>query len=381
MDCRKAEHYITKRLDQLLSEEDNAALEQHLARCEACACELALQERLSMTLRELGREEIQAPAALSSLIMNNLGPQQRSALAWLPATWRKAVAAAATLLLLAGGSAGVMNGLNLAGNGKNIVMESPLPNVAAVPEPGGTPVPVNTNNNDNSANPDGNAPDATPSTVPPESGAVEKPGGNQDGSSPAVAREHQQTGNSNSAEGDITATKPAGSKTGFSALEAGGERVLLSDDMKVTSTVLKISVDDLATARTRAASLAAGVGAETKVFPEQTSGKTVLVMRITVDSDQAPYLTEVLSGLGTSFHRQDEKRDLLPLYNETKVQYNELLERRDAATDSGERRQLDIQAASYKQLLDAWEAEAGKQIINLWQVHSIFTSSRDQRSS
>jgi hypothetical protein len=366
MDCRKAEHYITKRLDQLLSEEDNAALEQHLARCEACACELALQERLSMTLRELGREEIQAPAALSSLIMNNLGPQQRSALAWLPATWRKAVAAAATLLLLAGGSAGVMNGLNLAGNGKNIVMESPLPNVAAVPEPGGTPVPVNTNNNDNSANPDGNAPDATPSTVPPESGAVEKPGGNQDGSSPAVAREHQQTGNSNSAEGDITATKPAGSKTGFSALEAGGERVLLSDDMKVTSTVLKISVDDLATARTRAASLAAGVGAETKVFPEQTSGKTVLVMRITVDSDQAPYLTEVLSGLGTSFHRQDEKRDLLPLYNETKVQYNELLERRDAATDSGERRQLDIQAASYKQLLDAWEEEAGKQVINLW---------------
>ena len=53
----------------------------------------------------------------------------------------------------------------------------------------------------------------------------------------------------------------------------GSDRVLLSDEMKVTSTVLKITVDDLTTARTRAASLAAGVGAATQVFPEQTSGK------------------------------------------------------------------------------------------------------------
>lgn len=371
MDCRKAEYYITQRLDQLLSEEENAALEQHLASCKACAGELALQERLSRTLREMGGEEIQAPAALSSLVMSNIGPQRRSALAWLPVTWRKTAAAAATLLLLAGGSAGVMNGLNMAGNGKTIVMETTPPNTAAVPEPGGaggSPVNndndnVNNDNNDNAANPDGNAPDATPSLAPPESGAGDKPGGNQAGSPPAAAPNQQQARNSNNAENDPPAVKPAGGSTG---VNPGNARVLLSDDMKVTSTVLKVSVDDLATARNRAASLAAGVGAATQVFPEQTSGKTVLVMRITVNSDQAPYLTGVLSGLGTSFHRQDEKRDLLPLYNETTVQYNELLERRDTATDSDEQRQLDVQAASYKQLLDAWEAEAGKQVINLW---------------
>lgn len=369
MDCRKAEYYITQRLDQLLSEEENAALEQHLASCKACAGELALQERLSRTLREMGREEIQAPAALSSLVMSNIGPQRRSALAWLPVTWRKTAAAAATLLLLAGGSAGVMNGLNMAGNGKTIVMETTPPNTAAVPEPGGaggSPVNndnVNNDNNDNAVNPDGNAPDAAPSLAPPESGAGDKPGGNQAGSPPAAAPNQQQAGNSNNAENGPPAVKPAGGSTG---VNPGNARVLLSDDMKVTSTVLKVSVDDLAAARNRAASLAAGVGAATQVFPEQTSGKTVLVMRITVNSDQAPYLTGVLSGLGTSFHRQDEKRDLLPLYNETTVQYNELLERRDTATDSDERRQLDVQAASYKQLLDAWEAEAGKQVINLW---------------
>ncbi len=369
MDCRKAEYYIRQRLDQLLSEEENAALEQHLACCEACAGELALQERLSMTLRELGREEIQAPPALSSLIMNNLRPQRRSTLAWLPVAWRKAVAAAATLLLLASGSAGVMNGLKLAGNGNNIVMESPTPNVAAVPEPGsagGTTAPVDVASNDNEANPGGSDPGNAPGTISPETGEADKPGGNQISSPLAVAQNHQQTGNSDSPEGDIPAAEPAGNGTGISAPGPGSDRVLLSDEMKVTSTVLKITVDDLTTARTRAASLAAGVGAATQVFPEQTSGKTVLVMRFTVDSDKAPYLTEVLSGLGTPFHRQDEKRDLLPLYNETKVQYNELLERRDAATDSGERRQLEIQAASYKQLLDAWEEEAGKQVINLW---------------
>ncbi|OPZ75563.1 MAG: hypothetical protein BWY80_00094 [Firmicutes bacterium ADurb.Bin456] len=364
MDCRQAEYYITQRLDQLLSEEENAALEQHLASCKACAGELALQERLSRTLREMGGEEIQAPAALSSLVMNNIRPQRHSALAWLPVTWRKAVAAAATLLLLAGGSAGVMNGLNLAGNGKTIVMETTPPNTSEVQKPGGAgEIPGNNANNDNTVNPAGNTADVSPALAPLESGAGDKPGGNQAGSPPVAAQNLQQAGNPNNAENGLPTVKPAGDKAGAAT---GNARVLLSNDMKVTSTVLKVSVDDLTTARTRAASLAAEAGAAIQVFPEQTSGKTVLVMRLTVDSDQAPYLTEALSGLGTSFHRQDEKRDLLPLYNETTVQYNELLERRDSATDSGERRQLDVQAASYKQLLDAWEAEAGKQVINLW---------------
>ena len=164
----------------------------------------------------------------------------------------------------------------------------------------------------------------------------------------------------------IPAATPTGSKTGAPALAAGGERALLSDGMKVSSTVLKVSVDNLTSARTRAASLAAGVGASAQVFPEQAGGKAVLVMRLTVASDKATNLLAELSGLGIPFHKQDESRDLTPLYNETLVQYNELLERRGAATDSSEQRQLEIQAASYKQLLDAWEAEAGKQVINLW---------------
>lgn len=355
MDCRKAEYLITQRLDELLSKEEDAALAQHLACCDACACELALQERLSTALREMGREEIKAPAELSSLIINSLGPQRRSALVRLPVAWRKAVAAAATLLLLAGGSAGVMTGLNMANNNeKTIVMESPGPNVAI--NNGGAYAPPN--NTEGGKN-------ASPPVETPAPDGTDKTGGTQAGNPSPNILDHQQTGDiNNGGEGVTPAATPTGSKTG--ALAAGGEKVFLSDGMKVSSTVLKIAVDDLASARTRAASMAAGVGASAQVFPEQTGGKAVLVMRLTVASDQATNLIAELSGLGTPFHRQDENRDLTPLYNETRVQYNEILERRAAATDSSEQRQLEIQAASYKQLLDAWEAEAGKQVVNLW---------------
>jgi len=127
-----------------------------------------------------------------------------------------------------------------------------------------------------------------------------------------------------------------------------------------------VKAADLLEARIKAVALAAGAGANTQVFPEQNGSKKIVVIRLTIVSDQAPALIARLSGLGTLADRQDESRDITALYNETLVLCNDLESRRSAASDPAELQQLDVQIASYRQQLDAWAADAGKRIIMLW---------------
>jgi anti-sigma factor RsiW len=95
MDCRTAERLISLQPDGQLTNEERAGLIAHVANCRACSWEQQLQERLSMTLRGIGQAEIEAPFELKSLVMNKLRPERRSVLAYIPAAWRKTVAAAA----------------------------------------------------------------------------------------------------------------------------------------------------------------------------------------------------------------------------------------------------------------------------------------------
>jgi hypothetical protein len=136
--------------------------------------------------------------------------------------------------------------------------------------------------------------------------------------------------------------------------------------MKVVSTVLRFAVDDMVSARDKAVSIAAGFGASNQVFPEQNNGKTIVVMRLTVASDKASDLISSLGRVGTVVDRQDESRDLTPLYNQTMVEYNDLLARQSSMQDPEELRKLQAQAASYRQQLDAWATEAGKRVIVVW---------------
>jgi anti-sigma factor RsiW len=130
MDCRTAERLISLQPDGQLTIEESAALAVHVAKCRACANEQQLQERLSRTLQEIGRFELEAPAELGSLVMNRLKAERRSPFKHIPATWRKAVAAAAALMLIAGSSAGVTGILKMAGGGKTLVLESTPPAVS-----------------------------------------------------------------------------------------------------------------------------------------------------------------------------------------------------------------------------------------------------------
>jgi hypothetical protein len=355
MDCREAIALISPHLDGALSIEENSALAEHLAGCESCAGELALFERLARAWRDVGREDAQAPPELCGLVLGRLRNERRSVLARLPAAWRRSIAAAAAVLFLAGGSAWVTAGLNVAGVEKMISLGTPAK--IDMDAGGGSPAGSGGGSPDRGdSGPEPGAP-GTP-VVEPEEDAP----GNPPGDSTA------NPADPGSGAGDVKAVDRDGKTIPPAVVSATpeGERVLLSSGMKVTSTILKVAVDDLPGSRAKAVSMAAGAGAGAKVFPEQSGGKQIVLLRLTVDSDRASELAAELAGLGKVFDRQDESRDITSLYNETLVLYSDLLSRISSAEDAAEKQQLEAQAASYKRQLDTWQAEADRRVITLW---------------
>ena len=339
MDCIEFNSMILPHLDGLLQSDQAALLEEHAACCSSCARELALQKRISLTMCEIGLKELQAPPELSGLVISRLKPERRGYINRIPLTWRQAVAAAAAILLLAGGSAGVTAGLKIAGGGKLLVFDPPA---TVIDDHSGSP----SNSGGSGLSREG-LPDSIDNSAENQSG---------------------NTGIADIGQSDSSniPTGTAGSKTGAEVKQSAGATALLNSSMIITSTVLKIEAADLLEARIKAVALAAGAGANTQVFPEQNGSKKIVVIRLTIVSDQAPSLIARLSGLGTLADRQDESRDITALYNETLVLCNDLESRRSAASDPAELQQLDVQIASYRQQLDAWAADAGKRVIMLW---------------
>lgn len=348
MDCRETLLLISPHLDGALSKDEEAALIEHVAVCEDCARELDLQKRLSGALRNLGREEIQAPQELCGLVMAKLRAERRGTILRLPAAWRKAAAAAAAVLIIAAGYAGFTAGL--IDSGKTLISE----NVKIEPDNRVTPDKISKDLDQ----PDG-------SVQPPENNGSPVITGEGNATDSAHGK---GTGNSTNTDNNISDNGDS-SKTpavNTSRPSSEGPSVLLSSGIKETNTELRMAVDDLPGARAKAVALAAGTGAETQVFPEQSGGKKMVFIRITTTSDQAPGLVAELTRMGKLMDRNDGSTDFTSIYNETLVQYHDLQSRISSARDAGEKSQLEAQAASQKQQLDNWESKAGKRVIMLW---------------
>lgn len=335
MDCREAGLLIQPYLDRALNKDHSACLAEHLAGCEACASELALQERLSFTLHKLGRETEQAPPELCRAVMSRLQAERRSIFTRLPLTWRQSVAAAAAFLLLAGGSAGITAGLKMAGTDKMLGYDTTadvntpdggeaLPDNGGIAAPGTVNLPGSTEDDSNLSSPQGSSP---VKQIADGTGII---------SSPSV-------------------TSPL----------ADGTNVLLSSGMEIITTTIRVSSADLAADGARVVAQAAELGAKAQTFSEQNVDKNSLIMRITIASDKAHSLIAGIAGTGTLVNRQDESRDITSLYNDTLIKYYDLQARICTSQDSVELQQMETTALSYKQQLDAWEAEAGKRIIIL----------------
>ncbi|MDD3653228.1 MAG: hypothetical protein PHO01_03420 [Desulfotomaculaceae bacterium] len=362
MDCRKALLLILLHQDGVISSTEQEVLKEHVDSCMSCAQELALQQRLSRVLQKMRQEELQAPPELCGMIMNRIRAEHKSVFAWLPAEWRKAIAAAAAILLFAGGAAGVNMGLNIpGGNGSNnvaITTETDLPNKADSNDKIG-PDSSNQTTGRNDAH------EETTETV------IGTTNGNNIDVPNGIPENNEATENSESADVINRSIAAHGNNnnnpSNFVDLTSqDSTNVLLSKRMQVTSTILKLAVDDLTDARARAVSIAASADASTQVFPEQNGNKKIVVLRLTADLDRAEDLLAGLARLGEKIEMQDESRDITSFYNNTELQYNDLLSKINTSTNTEERRQMEAQATSYKQQLENMNMEAGKRVIMLW---------------
>src|SRR5215467_14410808 len=108
----------------LLEQQDRQAFEAHLAECPACKAELAELSGMSELLSGVGPVEVadEQPdeTAVVDLVHRRAATQRRQA------RWRTALAAAAGIVLLAGGVAvGITTSLGQSALGTNVVLQGP----------------------------------------------------------------------------------------------------------------------------------------------------------------------------------------------------------------------------------------------------------------
>lgn len=356
MNCRETLNLISAYLDGMLSVEELADFERHLADCPACAHELAVFQRISSTFISAAKEEVTAPPELCKAVMNTLRAEERGThkkLHKLPVNWQRMVAAAAAILLLVGSSTTASVGLKMAAGSfinqvasvfrSNDSTNSPI-NIANSTPTGDTGTNLGSSNFPN-----------TPGLSDPNASLDKANSGNK------------TIGNNQSAANNSLVVND---QTGGSAAKTMPEDepvvLLNNNELKVNSTLLKLSVPDLDLAKAKSVSLAANNGATTQVFPEQADGKRILVLRMTTEAEQARRLVTNFANLGTTIEQQNESRDLTASYNETAAQYREVQAQWQKTTDPTEQQQLADRADALKQQLDAWQDEAGKQVIVLW---------------
>lgn len=352
MDCREAYPLISPYLDGELPGDRIKALIEHTASCKVCAYELSLQENLCATLKDMG-SEIKAPPELYGLVMKGVAKQRRGFLRVLSPRLQRVIAAAATILILAGGSAGISLALKTNGGSKMIANYNTPPTINESQTTAPTTGDVG-NSGTNGSNP-----------IPAAGGDNSSPTQGQG----AMTGETPEAGNTNVPQ-SVPTNMPDNNNSSILSTPAtsamNAPRVFLNTEVKVNSTVLKIAVDELDGARARAVSLAIDAGAVAHVYPEQSNGKNMLYMRLKVTPEQAESLITGLNELGVLIDRQDESKDITSIYNETLVNYNSLQYLKSVEADDSAKQQLEAQSSSYKQQLDTWAEEASSRVINLW---------------
>ncbi|MGI9862824.1 zf-HC2 domain-containing protein [Moorella naiadis] len=430
MECREAREFFSPYLDEELAREERAALEGHLEGCPACREELARWRELARALRGLkvaaappgftaavlarvaGLERAAAAnAAAAGKPFPGLIPagsaagvkgegmvarktqvpdQEHTGLA-RPRAWRGMrpwVAAAAAVAMLAAGSISyAARGFwqQLPGSIVTAIHQGPDQGgrqVAVTPggEPSapGTPVPGNdasaTPGAGGSANPGSQAgAGTTPTPGSPPAGTGGQPGGantapgNGDA---ATGKQPGASGNTNNTPG-ATGEQPGNSgnrqPTRVAANEPYPARSFLSTGRQVTSTMLKVSVADIAAARSQALGLAGSSGAGVQIIADQDNGgEKRFICQFTLPENRAASLLAGLAGLGQVTYRNTSTQDLTQQFSATLDQYQAKVAQVNAASDPAAKEKLQGEAQALERQLSTWEQETKQQTIILW---------------
>ena len=344
MKCREAQDLFSPHLDGELTAVESRALKAHLNVCVTCRAEIETLRTIAEAL-QAQVDVVKAPAGFASAVRSQIAGEQRREVASWFGGWRRGVAAAVASIMILGGSLGY---------GATQLFNRSAPVLIGQEDPGTTIVDVRNPAED----PVTPADQPTPGTpvVPSASGA---PVDSTPAHDPVTPVEDPGT-----IDNDVPRTKPSASNTIMIA-SVYEEKVFLSKQRAISSTMLKVSVEDVKAARDKAFNLGATYGAS--FLPaERISNGQVEILRLTVGREQAEILTTKLGALGQVMARDTETKDITSQFDRTREQYQALLAKRATVADANELAELDATLRSLERQLTDWDREAERHVIILW---------------
>jgi hypothetical protein len=335
-------------------------LRVHLAGCPACAADLELEREVCAVLREsviadpLTRQSgyprvLQAPEGFARGVMDALEHEGRrpGRLAGWVAGWRPAMAAVAASLLITVTALGY--GAQQWLNRAFLVAQEPTGEITeVVPGPGSE-----------GTTPGAPVPQAVDPDVPvPGAGEPGGAAGGDGGSNPV-------TGTGGAAKPEGTRPAPEPGKTQIATVPDLEPKVFLNKPRSISSTLLKVKVDDPRQAREKAVGMAGNLGVGYQAQTVQNHSTPVEVLRFDLESGQVDGFAAGLGGLGRVLDQQRNQWDITEQFARTLEQYQALLAQRQQAAGPEERAALDVRIRSLEQQLSEWDQDAERHILVL----------------
>ncbi|MEW6448483.1 MAG: hypothetical protein AB1426_10415 [Bacillota bacterium] len=340
MRCKRVKKYLLLLVDN--PGEIKPEVAAHLSSCASCRREFAFLQKITSALRS--GERVQAPAGFPAGVMARIAAEvpvagQRWTVRLRLKGWKQLVAAAATLLLIAGSTfAMVLSG------------RSSTPHVATKAPTGVVVSPVNRTENRQPA-----------VDAPPDPGTSPQKPVNS-GSDTVMPAKTDKTA---APEDNKPVTKPKTSEQPPQVTEVRPPVVFLSRQRILTSTQLRIQVRDIDAATVNALATAHSWGADHKcTVPASEGGPRVQILQFTIDKDNSDGFLIVLSGLGTVIDRHDDAVDYTESFNKQKAEYERLVAARNQASEE-ESVTIDAKLNELEKRLAELDALAGIHTVTL----------------
>ncbi|KYH33587.1 zf-HC2 domain-containing protein [Neomoorella mulderi] len=350
MQCREARGLFSPCLDGELSPAEREVFRQHLGECPDCRAEWKRWQDISRALRGL-EAPVAAPPGFATAANARLAARQRVR------PWqgiRRWAAAAAAVAVLAAGSIGYA--------ARGLWQHLPAP-VARVQHSDGRQLAVD-NPHPDVEQPGTNLPPDSGYSQPVKTDKQQPDSGNAPGKNqlPVTA-----PGNGGGQPVTPDSGKPGQQPTRLAGGEPYTARAFLSAGRQATSTMIKITVDDINGTKAKALSLATSSGATVQVIADQDNGQVKRVIyKFTVAESQAAALVAGLSQLGQVISKNTTTQDLSQQFSATLEQYQAKVAQVNAAADPEERAKLTKEAKALEQQLSTWEEETKQHTIILW---------------
>jgi len=361
MKCRQAKKLLSPYIDDELGDAERAALEKHLACCDACRSEVEELRRISESLKGIYRE-VKAPPDLVDKIMKRIqeleeGKSSRLVgdnSSWYQGWWLKAAAVAAL-------AAGV--GLGALQYSRTHTGSAAWPGYQAgtevTAEKDGVTLPttqVSDAEKVQVANKDEHNVRAERLPGQGEFSKLEKPQIPQVRTSAAVEKPKNAI-----REQELGEESKVASQLATSQVTVPYEpKAFLSKNRHVRVTWLKVGVDDLVAAKIGVAAAAAGAGAnglgELWVYQDKE-----VILKVTLPSTSTGEFLDRVASLGKVLERRQEVEDITGEFNNKVLEYQVLAAKKDeesrVAAEALER---------HLEELDTQTLEAGNEVVNVW---------------